>query len=201
MNSKWYFSTLLLILFICFGAFQEEVATPNQQIILEFVDGTIDQNEVTKTINDVKEKLISAGVSNIIIKETKDGTLKISYFSAVAINNIKDVLAKDNTLALNQNSENKDNNLPNPNYSIDIYELTDDVDISDLNDKYVFEIKYTSDRFTTNQNIVFVKNGELKKAELDYKIAFEANKNNPFTKDRTSYKVPEVRAGPTFFNC
>lgn len=196
MNSKWYFSTLFLILFAFFGAFQQEITIPNQQIVLEFVDGNIDQEEIKNAITDVREKLLSAGVSNISIKETKKGTLKISYFSDVHIDNIKDYLTLKSELTFNQDPDNKSKNFPSSSYKIDIYELTDEVDVTNLNDKYVFEIKYTSDRFTTNPNIAFVKNIELEKAAQLFKTAFKANKNNPFTKDRTSYKEPEVRAGP-----
>ena len=163
MKSKWYFSTLLLILFVCFGAFQEKTTIPNQEIVLEFIDVSINKNKINNTITNVKTKLLSAGVSNILIKETKSGTLKISYYSAIHIDNIKEVLAKDNELAFSQNSENKDKNLPLSDYNFDIYELTNEVDTSNLNDKYVFEIKQISDRFTTNPNIAFFRNLELKK--------------------------------------
>ena len=40
------------------------------------------------------------------------------------------------------------------------------------------------------------KNLEQYKTDQLFKIAYKTNKNNPFTKDRTSYKEPEVRAGP-----
>ncbi len=198
MNSKWYISTLFLII-LYFGAFQEQVTIPNQEIVLEFIDTNINKKDINNTITDVKEKLLRIGVSNIKIQETKKGTLKISYYSDVDVDNIKGSLANEHQIALNQNSENKENDKPSSNYNIDIHELTDEIDVSNLDDKFVFEIKYNSDRFTTNHNNAFLKNLEVYKANQLYKTAYKAHKNNPFTKDHTSHKEPEVRAGPLEF--
>ena len=200
MNSKWYISTLFLILFICFGAFQEQVTIPNQEIVLEFVDGKINKTEVKNTIADVKEKLISIGVSNISIQETKAGKLTIAYYSAIPIDNIKVALAEEKELALDEDSENKQKQLPSVTYNIDIYELTNEVDTTNLNDKYVLEIKYISERSTTTQTIAALRNLEIEKANQLFKTAYSTYKNNPLTKDRTSYKEPEVRAGPDSYN-
>lgn len=195
MNAKWYISTLFLAL-IYFGAFQEPISTPNQEIVLKFVDSKINEKEITNTIIDVKEKLLKVGVSNIKIQETQSGTLKISYYSIVDIDNIKEALAKENQLVLNQKSNNKERKKTSSDYKIDVYDLTDTSDFSTKDDKFVFEIKYNSDRFTTNYNPAFFKNNKTHKADQLYKTAFKANKNCPFTKDHTSHQEPEVRAGP-----
>lgn len=198
MQAKWYISTLFLLL-IYFGAFQEQVSMPNQEIILEFVDYKINKKDIENTIAEVKEKLLKVGVANIVIKKTKKGTLKISYYSAVHIDNVKEVLVEKNQLVLNQNSENNQKNKNSSNYNIDIHELTDETDISNSDYKFVFEIKYNSDRLTTVNYFALVKKSEQYKTDQLYKIAYKINKNNPFTKDRTSYKEPEVRAGPKYY--
>jgi hypothetical protein len=195
MNAKWYISTLFLI-FTLLGTFQQQVSIPNQEIVLEFVDENINKNNIENTIDDIKEKLLNVGVSNITIEETKTKTLKISYYSTVAIDNIREALVKDTKIVLNKNSENKDKNSPSYNYNIDIYELTDETGFSDLDYSFVFEIKLHSDRFTTNNYFAFIKKAEQHKTDQLFKTSFKANKNNPFTKDRTSCKEPEVRAGP-----
>lgn len=199
MNSKWYISTLFLILFICFGAFQEQVFIPNQEIVLEFVDGKINQKEILNTIDDVKEKLAGAGASNIIIQETKEGTLKISYYSANHIDNIKEALQTENQFAFHQNSDNEQEKVPSSIYNIDIYELSDEIDATNQNDKYVLEIKYVSEQSTTTNTFASIRNLEIENANLRYKIAYTNYKNNPFTKDKSSCKEPEVRAGPNSF--
>ena len=199
MNTKWYISTLFL-LFSLFGAFHEQVSIPNQEIVLEFIDTTINKESIDHTIADVKEKLLTVGVSKVTIKETQNGTLKISYYSAIAVDDIKKVLGKDQEFVLNQNSENKEEDETASEYNIDIYELTNETDVSNTSDdKFVFEIKYHSDRFTTNSFPAFLKNVEENKSNQLFKTAYKAYKNNPFTEDKTSYKEPEVRAGPLHF--
>ncbi|WP_298780142.1 hypothetical protein [uncultured Polaribacter sp.] len=200
MNSKWYISTLFLILFICFGTFQDQVIIPNQEIVLEFIDTKINKNEIKNTIANVKEKLLNTGVSNIKIKETKNGTLKISYYSVAPIKLIKEALSEKNAIVINQNSENKDNKTEYSDYNIDVYELTNQTKISNLEDNFVFEIESNSDRFTTNYNLFLIKHFDSHKENQSYKIAYTEYKKNPFSKDNSSCKEPEVRAGPNNYN-
>ncbi|WP_299059693.1 hypothetical protein [uncultured Polaribacter sp.] len=195
MKLKWYISTLFLI-GILFGAFQDQVVAPNQEIILNFVDAKINKKDIENTIADVKEKLLNAGVSNIQIKKTQNSTLKIAYYSTFDVENIKELLTQKSKLALNKNSSKKEKNKLSSNYNFDIHELTNKIDISNSDYKYVFEIKYNSDRFTTNNYSAFLKKLDFNKANQLFKTSFKIHKNSPFTKDRTSYKEPEVRAGP-----
>jgi hypothetical protein len=193
MNAKWYFGTLFLLL-IYFGGFHEQVSIPNQEIVLEFVDAKIKQKNVKNATIELKERLLKIGVSNIKIQETKNGTLKISYHSIVSIHIIKEALIKEHQLVLNEQSENNKNT--SSDYHIDIYQLTNELDILNLDDKFIFEIKQISDRCATNYNDAFIKNLNIHNTNQLFKTAYKANKKNPFTKDRTSYKEPEVRAGP-----
>ena len=191
MQAKWYFSTFFLI-FIYFGAFQEQVSIPNQEIVLEFVDANINEKDIEKSIAEVKEKLLKVGITNIVIHKSETSTLKISYFSKIDIKNIKEILSKENKLLLNTNSPYKNST----NYNFDVYELNDATQLSNVDKKFVFEIKYNSDRFTTVNYSALIKNLESSTAEQLYKTAYKVNKDNPFTKDKASCKEPEVRAGP-----
>lgn len=195
MSAKWYISTLFLI-FTYFGIFHEQVSVPNQEIVLEFVDTEVNQQGIENTINDVREKLLEIGVSNIKIQETKDGTLKISYYSDAHINNIKEALLDENQLVVDQNSEDQENNQSSVEYKIDVYEITDQNDISKRNNKLVFENKYHSDRFTNDHNYSSIKSVKASRGNQNFKTSYRAYKNNPFVKDYTSHKDPEVRAGP-----
>ena len=199
MNARWYIGTLFL-LFIYFGAFHEQVTIPNQEIVLEFADAKVDQRDVKNTITEVREKLLEIGVSNIKIQETKGSTLKISYYSVIHIDNIKEALLEENQLALNQKSQDKEDKDASLDYKIDVYELTDKTDISKHNDQFVFDNKYNADRSIINHNSGFVKNPKVLKADQLFKVAYNAYKNNPFIKDYTSHKEPEVRAGPSIYN-
>lgn len=196
MNAKWYISSLFLIL-IYFGGFHEQVSIPNQEIVLEFVDAKINQKNIKNTITDVKEKLLKIGVSNIKIQETKSGTLKISYYSIVHIDTIKKALAKEHQLVLNRQSKNNKNT--SSDYHIDIYQLTNESDISNSDTEFIFEIKQISNRFTTTYNDAFLRSLTTYKTNQLFKTAYKVNKKNPFTKDRTSHEEPEVRAGPRIY--
>jgi hypothetical protein len=195
MKAKWYFGTLFL-LFISFGAFQEQVSIPNQEIVLEFVDAKINKKNIENTIAEVKEKLLNVGVTNINIRKTQNGTLKISYYSVFDINNIKVELAKQHKLILNKNSDHKEKNENSSDYSIDIHELKNETDISNSDYKFVFDVKYNSDRYTNYNYYAFIKKTEQHKADQLFKTTYRVNKNSPFTKDKTSHTEPEVRAGP-----
>ncbi|TMM32179.1 hypothetical protein FDT66_01570 [Polaribacter aestuariivivens] len=195
MNAKWYISTLLFIA-LCFGAFQEQVHEPNQEIILEFVDTSIHKKNVENTITEVKEKLLEIGVSNIVIQETKKGTLKICYYSTIDTKNIKSALTNANQLAVNHLPENDGKHISN--YNIAVHNLTENIDVSNLGDKFVLEIKYQSDRFTID-NFSGFSESIANKANKLFKIAYKVSKNNPFIKDYTSYQEPEVRAGPGIY--
>ncbi|UAM97059.1 hypothetical protein K8354_12085 [Polaribacter litorisediminis] len=196
---KWYISTLFLIL-IYWGGFQEPISVRNQEIVLEFFDTKINQKNIESISTDIQEKLLKIGVSNIKIQETANGTLKISYFSIVPTETIKAALAEDIDLVSDQKSKNNQNNTPSSHYNIDIYQLTDEADLSNLDDKFIFEIKYNSDRFTNNYKYAHTRSLQIHHTNQLFKIAYKANKKSPFTKDRTSHKEPEVRAGPCIYD-
>ncbi|WP_299012180.1 hypothetical protein [uncultured Polaribacter sp.] len=193
MKAKWYLSTLLFIS-LCFGAFQEQVYEPNQEIVLEFVDNS--DKSTALTINKVKEKLLAIGAINIKIKKNHKGHLKIGYYSTLDAEYIKDLLTEKQQLALHEKSKERENNDSYSSYKIDVYELKDQIETSSTsNDAFVIEFKYQSDRFTNNQYSDFSRNLEYQ-ANQNFSHAFKISKSNPFTKDYTSHKEPEVRAGP-----
>jgi len=196
MNAKWYFGALFLI-FSYFGMFQEPITVPNQEIVLEFINSEVDQKEVQNTIEDVRAKLSDIGVSEIHIEETENGTLKISYYSLVPIDHIKEALLDENELVVDQNSKGSENDQSSLEYKIDVYEIVDGSDITSRNNKLVFEIKYHSDRFTNDHHDYVARNNIDAKASRRYQTAYQEYKNDPFIQDRTSHKEPEVRAGPT----
>jgi hypothetical protein len=195
MKAKWYICTLFL-LFICFGAFQEEVYLPNQEIVLEFVDAKINKKDIDNTITEVKEKLLKIGVANIQINTTHNGTLKISYYSTSHINNIKKKLNKDKTLVLNKNTDHKEKNKHSSNYNIDIHELTTQSDLYNSDYNFALDVKFYSDKLTTVNYVAFVKKTAQHKANQLFKTSYKNNKNHPFLKGSNSYNEPEVRAGP-----
>lgn len=198
MKLKWYASTLFLIICISFGAFQKQAVIPNQEIVLEFVDTKTNKNNIESTIADVKEKLLNVGISNISIQNNKNGTLKISYYSNLDIKEIKEILADDCKNLLSEHKKNKEETTSN--YSIDIYELKVESDISGSHEKSILNTKYSSNRSTTNNTNAFLIKIQSEKANFLFKTNFKASKNNTYIKEKSSCIEPEVRAGPQFYN-
>lgn len=200
MKTKWY-ACALLIVFIFLGTFQENTTVPNQEIVIEFVDLKTSEKEITNTIYSVKESLLKAGASNIEVEETKNGALKISYYSIVNVANIKEVLSKNNSSTLKQHPlENKEEKQPSPfkvqNYSLDIYELNQDIELANFDSNSILEIKFDSRRHSNTQNFASLENIQLKEAHKVFKTAFKIQKRLLIIKDNTSHLKPEVRAGP-----
>lgn len=196
MNAKWYISTLFF-LFTLFGAFHEEVSTPNQEIVLEFVDVESNKNAIDITIADIKEKLLNAGVSNININKAKNGSLKISYFSNVDVITIKKVL-QENILIVHQDSKNNQKEKFVFDYSLDVYELNKEINSSNLNDSYVLEHQFISDRFITSDYQVLLKSFDDHQTHQQVKTKYRVNKNIFLVKEISSCTKPEVRAGPFY---
>ncbi len=201
MNAKWFFSTFLILLAF-FGVFHEEVSAPNQEIILEFVDVEVPENDVQKAIENVKQQLLDVGVTNIKVQEAKNGTLKISYYSTVTVDNIKEALSlsNENDLVLNSTSKKQKDHSNSSSelseYNLDIYELNKGTDISGFDGKYVLEIKSDIDRLSNPNSYVSSGHITIDKTDQLFKTAYRVNKYVVVTIDNTSHKEPEVRAGP-----
>ena len=199
MRSRWYIGILLFI-FTYVGIFHEQVSVPNQEIVLEFINEKIDQKDLENTIADLKEKLLEIGASNITIQQTNSSSLKISYYCVVHIDDIKETLLEENQLAFNQNPHEQKGEKDSIDYKINVYELTDTSNVANHNDKLVFNNKYISDRFSINDTHHFVNGLQVSKANQLFKTAYSLYKNNPFAKDCTSHREPDVRAGPQTYH-
>ena len=200
MKLKWYLCTLLII-FTFFGVFQENnIAIHNQEIVLEFVNLKLNKKDIECTVTNVKEKLLTSGATNITVQKTKNGALKISYFSVVNVSNIKELLSKDISLTDNNQQKNKEDNYPFSNslsnYNFDIYELGNDTDVSNFDGNSILEIKYDSQRYTITQNLASLNNDLLKESHQLFKTRYKLNKGLVIVNENTSYLKPEVRAGP-----
>ncbi|WP_157578328.1 hypothetical protein [Polaribacter reichenbachii] len=201
MNPKWYFSALL-VLFTFLGTFQENIPVPNQEIVLEFNNSKIDAKEIAYTIADLKNRLTTAGASNIQIKESTNGTLKIFYYSADHVSHIKDALSKKEKIAIKSSSNNTDENKApsekTSNFNFDVYELEKDSNTSNFDGNSILEIKYDSDRYTNTQNYA----SSIKILSIEANTVFKSKsrfyKRLFIVKNSTSHNIPEVRAGPFY---
>ena len=193
MNRKWYFGALIVILTL-FGASQENLAVPNQEIVLQFSSVSISSNEAQLTIANVKEQLETIGVSKVDIREEANGRLVISYFSDVTVANVKDSL-----LAVDYAS-NEDNQSDFPKehtYNLDVFEIIKSSDPGfGSTGKSIFEFKQDYDRFS-NPN-VFVSASDINEVEnnVEVLVAYKQNKTIAIAINNIPHQIPECRAGP-----
>lgn len=204
MKAKWYFSTLIII-FALLGAFQEKVSVPNQEIVLQFSDAEVSSNKAQNTLAIVVQQLQTVGISDIQVREQENGQLRITYYSDTDVASIKKTLSQENQLEIGLTSFNKDENhskFPFKNksndYNLDVFEIQNKADAgSDLNGKFVLELKQEYDRFSNPNVHPYVIEIDDEEKDRIVKVAYKANRNVANAIDNTSYKIPEVRAGPS----
>ena len=166
---------------------------------MQFTDVKVTSIETQNTISIVKNQLQNLGADNIQVKETKEGTLKITYYSATNVTYIKKNLSEEDTLILNT-QDNKDSNLPiektSISYNLDVYEIQNGNDADwNLVASNVLELKSDNERFF-NPN-VFIPFADIEdREENNQRIAYKINSNIAHAIDNTSHNIPEVRAGP-----
>ena len=197
MKNTWYLIAICA-LFALLGISVEDVATPNQEIVIRFNDGSVSADKAADALALVKEKLNSIDANNIRIQEGVDGTLKITYFSTVDIAEIQKIFSGNDALQdATPIANGKQSQLPVPDedYELGIYKIQDQNDLIDIEGNVV-ETKSEVTRFiSVDSAITDSKRCEKETTRLQ-KVAFEVYDTNTLAIDNTSYKIPEVRAGP-----
>ncbi len=204
MKKKWYFRILTTALTLLVVV-QQQTVVPNQEIVLEFINGEVTSLEAQKAIAIVKKQLQSIGVENArISRELKNGTLKIAYYSDADVAFIKRILSEKQNVALDHvfYDQNEDGNqFPlnqnSKDYNLDVYEIQKSRDFgSDFNGISVLEVKQEQDG-DYNPNVPsFITGVEANDINSLIKVAQKTHTNIAIAIDNTSHKIPEVRAGP-----
>lgn len=203
MNFRWYISTLIISLTLLGVVNQQQISEPNQEIVLQFTNAEVSSDDAHNTIANLKKQLEDLGANNILVTSGGDkGKLIITYYSDVDVAKIKKTLSKSEKLALNtgnqdQNQEQSDFPLDgnSSSYNLDVFEIQKDSDSGwDLNGTYVAELKPEGNRFSNPSIYAFIDSIEVRK--ITEKVAYTTHYNIALAIDNTSYKIPEVRAGP-----
>ncbi|WP_034061777.1 hypothetical protein [Lacinutrix jangbogonensis] len=197
MNTKWYFGALIIILTL-FGASQENLVVPNQEIVLQFSSVAVSSSEAQLTIANVKGQLETIGVSKVDIREEANGRLVISYYSDITVDNVKNILSTT-TLAIDYAS-NGDNHsdLPKENtYNIDVFEISKSSDTGfGSSGKLIFELKQDYDRFSNPNVPVFALVINSTKKNIEVSVAYKQHKTIATAINNIPHEIPEGRAGP-----
>ncbi|MFG6686423.1 hypothetical protein ACGK9U_07570 [Mariniflexile sp. HNIBRBA6329] len=205
MKAKWCVSTLIFIFTLLGVASYQQAPVPNQEIVLQFAQVEASSNHAEDTIEIVKKQLQNIGVNNIQVEEQAAGSYKISYYSNTDVDHVKKILSEEKELALGVLSSKKDEKpakfpLKNQSntYNLDVFEIHKQDTNTGFGGTCALELKYDYNRFFIP--IVSIPTNEIvvKSNEQLEKEAYKFQKNVALAIDDTSYKIPEVRAGP---NC
>ncbi|WP_047545448.1 hypothetical protein [Psychroserpens sp. Hel_I_66] len=201
MKSRWYISILIITLTLLGGfASKQQTASPNQEIVLQFSSENVSIQDTKNAIENVKEQLEIAGISTVEVQSLKDGQLRLTYFSNSDVESIKILLSTACDLDYVSN-ENKSSKPPSEEkiitYDVDVYEIQQGNDLSELDGKLALETKAEYDRFFNPHVFGATENIQIDTKECIEKVAYKLHKSVAIAIDDTSYKIPEVRAGPT----
>ncbi|WP_452222833.1 hypothetical protein [Lacinutrix chionoecetis] len=199
MKTKWYFGALIVILTL-FGASQENLVVPNQEIVLQFSGAPISSNQAQIAISNVKAQLETIGVSKIEVREEANGRLIIAYYSEAPVSNVKELLSAEALLTLNYASNSKDNPLDFPiqsHYNLDVYEISKSSDTGlGSTGKLIFEFKQDYDRFSNPNLYVHTTTNDFAEQHVLVDVAYKLNKTIAIAINNIPHKIPEGRAGP-----
>lgn len=203
MKAKWYFSALIILL-ATLGMCREQIAVPNQEIVLEFIGNDVTSKEAQHAIGTVKKQLQRIGIETIEVSTSAEGKLKIKYYSTTDVQRIKDILLNDIELGyaangLNKNNTNVPSREPVKTYNVDVFEIQNvNKLLSDVGGKCSLELKQEYDRFSNPNVFSIIEVIAVSESEHLIKVAYKLNRTIAIAIDNTSHKIPEVRAGP---NC
>lgn len=196
MNAKWYFGALILILTL-FGANQENLVVPNQEIVLQFSNTTVTSNEAELTLANVKEQLKAIGVSKFQVRKETKGRLVISYYSDTTAAIVKDLLSADTAFDY---ASNKDDNSEFPlehHYNLDVFEISKTSDTGfGSSGKSLFQLKQDYDRFSNPNVLLYAVEFTSILRNIEVQVAYKQNNTIAIAINNIPHKIPEGRAGP-----
>ncbi len=201
---KWYFA-ILITAFTALVVMQQHTVVPNQEIVLEFVDREVTSLNAQKAIANVKKQLQSIGVKyTLVSKGSKNGTLKIKYYSDADVTFIKEILSTTQNIALDhifydQSEGDHQNPLPknSKEYNLDVYQIQKSVDF----DRYLvvehdFKVKHIQDSSASVGAYGFSTSIDKDNLDKLLHVAHKVYHGIAIAIDTTSQNTPEVRAGP-----
>ncbi|WP_397362092.1 hypothetical protein [Olleya sp. R77988] len=195
MKFKGYIGIIISALTF-FVVSQQQITVPNQEIVLQFSETNVSSSQTKEAIAAIKIQLKNIGVENTQLIE-KNGTLKITYYSDITADTVKEILLKQHLVdVVNQD---KTSDLPiDDNYNLDVFEINKSTEPGvGFDGKHSVEVKqeYTrSSQITVSFSAITENNYQINQL---YYIAQKVNTTISIGVDKGTYNIPEVRAGPT----
>ena len=204
MKTKWYISTFIIV-FTLLGICHTNISLPNQDIIVEFNDDKVTNDQSQNAIASIKQQLQDFGVDNIQVRQVSNGNFRIVYHSSVAVESIKMALSSSENITkdissfnLNHQKQSSDNN--QKHYNLDVYEIQGISVDFDLTGSLTLETKYVYDRLVNSIDYSNVVDVNETIGDETLQIDFKRNRAIVLTIENTSHAIPEVRAGPNSFS-
>lgn len=202
MKIKLHFG-IAIILLAFLATFLEKTAVPNQQIVIQFSDANISSQDAESTITIVKEQLQRIGVTNIQIGQNVDGKLRITYYSDADVERIQNILSNEDRFKLAyQSRSNPSEDFPEnrnlKNFELNISEFHNHSDIdSGFEGIQIVERSQKRDGLDELKVNPTVANLKVEHPHNLVKVVIQINNTVHQKIDNITYKIPEVRAGPT----
>ena len=197
MKKSWYLGFLVVALTF-FGISLDKTTSANQQIILKFTNLAISEGETQEVLSFVKQQLSQVAVGDIQIKKSANGDLKISYYSNVAIADIKELFSEKSALFLANtvpdNESSKSGKEDYEGYELDIFEIQSPKESVGSEGTFV-DFKTESVRFYT-PNFYSFSETYTEITSNSIVVMYHTYTTIALAIDQGSYAVPQVRAGP-----
>ena len=201
MQTKWYLRSFV-ILVVLIGLTLEQIAQPNQQIVVEFAGDSISLSNAQNTIAAVTNKLQDIGAKSIKVKQGANGVLTISYYSTIDTEAVKGMLSSNKEVLeeVASNDSSPKNQAPpfdtSSVYKLDVYEIQQQYDIKpDLNG-LVLTFEGKTHRYFIAKVYGAIGGNQIAQQNKITTVSFIAQGAVSLVLTDFSYKIPQVRAGP-----
>ena len=201
MQTKWYLR-FFVILVVLIGLTLEQIAQPNQQIVVEFAGDSVSLSSAQNTIAVVTNKLQAIGAKSIKVQQSANGDVTISYFSTIDTQSIKGMLSSKKELLDGVASSSGTPKKQTPpfdtssDYKLDVYEIQQQYDIKpDLNG-IVLTFEGKTHRYFIAKVYGAIGSNQIAQQNKITEISFIAQGTVSLGLTEFSYKIPQVRAGP-----
>lgn len=194
MKSKWYFGIVITALTF-FVVSQQQITVPNQEIVFQFSDNQATVSQTEKAIHAIKAQLQNIGVKNTQVFE-QNGILKISYYSDIAIAEVKSILLNEKLIFNNTKGTQNDNPLDS-SYNVDVFEIKPATESGvGFDGKFIVEAKQEYTRVSQIVLSFSAITESIIQLTLPANVTHKVNTTNSISIDKGSFNIPEGRAGP-----
>lgn len=201
MQTKWYLRSFV-ILVVLIGLTLEQIAQPNQQIVVEFAGDSVSLSNAQNTIAAVTNKLQDIGAKSIKVKQGANGVLTISYYSTIDTEAVKGMLSSNKEVLeeVASNDSSPKNQAPpfdtSSVYKLDVYEIQQQYEIKpDLNG-LVLTFEGKTHRYFIAKVYGAIGGNQIAQQNKITTVSFIAQGAVSLVLTDFSYKIPQVRAGP-----